>query len=124
MRLFYILIILSLSLNSQSTVESIDYDEYLKISKTIDFLIVDVRTPEEYQISRIKNSININFYDKNFINVFKNLDFDKHILIYCRSGRRSLEAVKILSDEGFRKLYDLKGGVLALDKSIVDFDSL
>lgn len=124
MRLFYILIILSLSLNSQSSVESIDYDEYLKISKTIDFLIVDVRTPEEYQISRIKNSININFYDKNFINVFKNLDFDKHILIYCRSGRRSLEAVKILSDEGFRKLYDLKGGVLALDKSIVDFDSL
>ena len=124
MRLFYILIILSLSLNSQSSVESIDYDEYLKISKTIDFLIVDVRTPQEYQISRIKNSININFYDKNFINVFKNLDFDKHILIYCRSGRRSLEAVKILSDEGFRKLYDLKGGVLALDKSIVDFDSL
>ena len=124
MRLFYVLIILSLSLNSQSSVESIDYDEYLKISKTTDFLIVDVRTPEEYQISRIKNSININFYDKNFINVFKNLDFDKHILIYCRSGRRSLEAVKILSDEGFRKLYDLKGGVLALDKSIVDFDSL
>ena len=124
MRLFYVLIILSLSLNSQSSVESINYDEYLKISKTIDFLIVDVRTPEEYQISRIKNSININFYDKNFINVFKNLDFDKHILIYCRSGRRSLEAVKILSDEGFRKLYDLKGGVLALDKSIVDFDSL
>ena len=124
MRLFYIMIIFSLSLNSQSSVESIDYDEYLKISKTIDFLIVDVRTPEEYQISRIKNSININFYDKNFINVFKNLDFDKHILIYCRSGRRSLEAVKILSDEGFRKLYDLKGGVLALDKLIVDFDSL
>ena len=124
MRLFYIMIILSLSLNSQSSVESINYDEYLKISKTIDFLIVDVRTPEEYQISRIKNSININFYDKNFINVFKNLDFDKHILIYCRSGRRSLESVKILSDEGFRKLYDLKGGVLALDKSIVDFDSL
>ena len=124
MRLFYIMIIFSLSLNSQSSVESIDYDEYLKISKTIDFLIVDVRTPEEYQISRIKNSININFYDKNFINVFKNLDFDKHILIYCRSGRRSLEAVKILSDEGFRKLYDLKGGVLALDKSVVDFDSL
>ena len=124
MRLFYIMIIFSLSLNSQSSVESINYDEYLKISKTIDFLIVDVRTPEEYQISRIKNSININFYDKNFINVFKNLDFDKHILIYCRSGRRSLEAVKILSDEGFRKLYDLKGGVLALDKSIVDFDSL
>ena len=85
MRLFYILIILSLSLNSQTIIESIDYDEYLKISKTTDFLIVDVRTPEEYQISRIKNSININFYDKNFINVFKNLDFDKHILIYCRS---------------------------------------
>ena len=46
------------------------------------------------------------------------------VLIYCRSGRRSLEAVKILNDEGFSKLYDLKGGILALDKLNIDFGSL
>ena len=124
MRLIYFIIIISLSLNSQNEIKSIDFDEYLTLSKFKDFLIVDVRTPEEHQISRIKNSININFYDEKFIDLFKKIDYDKHVLIYCRSGRRSLEAVKILNDEGFGKLYDLNGGILALDKLSIDFGSL
>lgn len=124
MRLIYFIIIISLSLHSQNEIKSIDFDEYSSLSKSIDFLIVDVRTPEEYKISRINNSININFYDEKFINMFKKIDYDKHVLIYCRSGRRSLEAVKILSDEGFGKIYDLKGGILALDKLNIDFSSL
>ena len=124
MRLIYFIIIISLSLNSQNEIKSIDFDEYLTLSKSKDFLIVDVRTPEEHQISRIKNSININFYDEKFIELFKKIDYDKHVLIYCRSGRRSLEAVKILNDEGFGKLYDLNGGILALDKLSIDFGSL
>tara|TARA_Y100001968_G_scaffold317169_1_gene345855 strand:- start:465 stop:845 length:381 start_codon:yes stop_codon:yes gene_type:complete len=124
MRLIYFIIIISLSLHSQNEIKSIDFDEYSSLSKSIDFLIVDVRTPEEYKISRINNSININFYDEKFINMFKKIDYDKHVLIYCRSGRRSLEAVKILTDEGFGKIYDLKGGILALDKLNIDFSSL
>jgi len=124
MRLIYFIIIISLSLNSQNEIKSIDFDEYLTLSKSKDFLIVDVRTPEEHQISRIKNSININFYDEKFIELFKKIDYDKHVLIYCRSGRRSLESVKILNDEGFSKLYDLNGGILALDKLSIDFGSL
>ncbi len=123
MRLIYFIIIISLSLHSQNEIKSIDFDEYSSLSKSKDFLIVDVRTPEENKISRIKNSININFYDEKFINRFKKIDYDKHVLIYCRSGRRSLEAVKILTDEGFSNLYDLKGGILALDKLNIDFGS-
>ena len=124
MRLIYFIIIISLSLHSQNEIKSIDFDEYSSLSKFKDFLIVDVRTPEEHKISRINNSININFYDEKFINSFKKIDYDKHVLIYCRSGRRSLEAVKILTDEGFSKLYDLKGGILPLDKLNIDFGSL
>ena len=124
MRLIYFIIIISLSLHSQNEIKSIDFDEYSSLSQSKDFLIVDVRTPEEHKINRIKNSININFYDEKFINMFKKIDYDKHVLIYCRSGRRSLEAVKILTDEGFSKLYDLKGGILALDKLNIDFGSL
>ena len=124
MRLIYFIIIISLSLHSQNEIKSIDFDEYSSLSKSKDFLIVDVRTPEEHKISRINNSININFYDEKFINRFKKIDYDKHVLIYCRSGRRSLEAVKILTDEGFSKLYDLRGGILSLDKLNIDFGSL
>ena len=124
MRLIYFIIIISLSLHSQNEIKSIDFDEFSFLSKSKDFLIVDVRTPEEHKISRINNSININFYDEKFINMFKKIDYDKHVLIYCRSGRRSLEAVKILTDEGFSKLYDLRGGILSLDKLNIDFGSL
>ena len=124
MRLIYFIIIISLSLHSQDEIKSINFDEYSSLSKSKDFLIIDVRTPEEYKINRIKNSININFYDEKFIDMFKNINDAKHVLIYCRSGRRSLEAVEILTDKGFSKLYNLKGGILALDKLSIDFNPL
>jgi rhodanese-related sulfurtransferase len=124
MRLLFVLLLSSLSLHSQKTIESISYADYLNIDNSNDFIVIDVRTPEEHNIKRIKNSININFYDEKFIDFFKNYDKDENILIYCRSGRRSLEAVKNLSKKGFKNIYDLKGGILALDKSLVNFDSL
>ena len=123
MRLLFVLLLTSLSLHSQNTIESISYADYLNIDNSNDFIIIDVRTPEEHKIKRIKNSININFYDEKFIDLFKIYDKDENILIYCRSGRRSLEAVKNLSKKGFKNIYDLKGGILALDKSLLDFDS-
>ena len=124
MRFLFVFLLTSLSLHSQNTIESISYADYLNIDNSNDFIIIDVRTPEEHKIKRIKNSININFYDEKFIDLFKIYDKDENILIYCRSGRRSLEAVKNLSKKGFKNIYDLKGGILALDKSLVDFDSL
>ena len=124
MRFLFVFLITSLSLHSQNTIESISYADYLNIDNSNDFIIIDVRTPEEHKIKRIKNSININFYDEKFIDLFKIYHKDENILIYCRSGRRSLEAVKNLSKKGFKNIYDLKGGILALDKSLVDFDSL
>ena len=124
MRLLFVLLLTSLSLHSQETIESISYADYLNIDNSNDFIVIDVRTPEEHKIKRIKNSININFYDEKFIDLFKIYDKDENILIYCRSGRRSLEAVKNLSKKGFKNIYDLKGGILALDKSLVDFDPL
>jgi rhodanese-related sulfurtransferase len=124
MRLLFVLLLSSLSLHSQNTIESISYADYLNIDNSNDFIVIDVRTPEEHNIKRIKNSININFYDEKFIDFFKIYDKDENILIYCRSGRRSLEAVKNLSKKGFKNIYDLKGGILALDKSLVNFDSL
>ena len=124
MRLLFVLLLSSLSLHSQNTIESISYADYLNIDNSNDFIVIDVRTPEEHNIKRIKNSININFYDEKFIDFFKIYDKDENILIYCRSGRRSLEAVKNLSKKGFKNIYDLKGGILALDKSLINFDSL
>ena len=51
-------------------------------------------------------------------------DNEDNILLYCRSGRRSLIGAEILVKNGYKKIYDLKGGVISIDKSILDFNPL
>jgi sulfur-carrier protein adenylyltransferase/sulfurtransferase len=41
------------------------------------------------------------------------LDTSQEIVIYCRSGRRSAEAADFLQKAGYRKVFNLKGGILA-----------
>ncbi len=75
-----------------------------KIVEENNYVIVDVRTKEEYDTGHIKDSINIPVDDiESRIN---ELDKNKTILVYCRSGRRSTTAYNILKDKGY-KSYNL-----------------
>ena len=74
-----------------------------KILEKNNYIIVDVRTSEEYYQARLKDSINIP-YDQ--INDKIDLDKDKTILVYCQSGNRSKIAYEKLEDLGY-KVYDL-----------------
>ncbi len=67
------------------------------------YVIIDVRTKEEYEISHIKGAINIP-YDEISENI--NLDNHKTILVYCQSGRRSQIAWDSLNKLGYTT-YDL-----------------
>ena len=91
-------------------------NDFLKMSKSQ--LVVDVRTPEEYNEGNIENAININFYDDNFLDQFANYNKEIPIFVYCRSGGRSGKASKKLSELGFKKVYDLEGGYLNWTKSM------
>ncbi len=83
-----------------------------------DIQLIDVRTPEEHAEGHIENSLNINFYDDNFIkDMSSKLDKSKPIYIYCRSGGRSGKAAKKLEAEGFTKVYDLEGGFINWTKN-------
>lgn len=72
------------------------------ISKN-NYIIVDVRTKEEYDVSHVKGSINIP-YDQ--IDENTNLDKSKTIIVYCRSGNRSSKAYDTLKSLGY-DVYDL-----------------
>lgn len=74
--------------------------------------LIDVRTPEEFKAGHIENAINIDFFSEQFNMDFEKLDKDKPVYIYCKSGNRSGQAAKKLSDMGFEMIYDLKGGFL------------
>lgn len=75
-------------------------------------VIIDVRTPEEFADGHIANSINIDFYESDFKKKAGLLDISKTYVIYCRSGRRSASAEKILKDMGFKNLYNVKEGII------------
>ncbi|MGJ8732684.1 MAG: rhodanese-like domain-containing protein [Cellulophaga sp.] len=74
--------------------------------------LIDVRTPNEYKNGHIKNAINIDFFSRDFMSNFDNLNRDEAVYIYCRSGSRSRKSANKLASVGFTKIYDLKGGIL------------
>jgi rhodanese-related sulfurtransferase len=94
---------------------------YEMMQKEKDVIILDVRTPQEYQEGYISNAINIPVQilgqqlDK--LNNFK----DKKILVYCRSGHRSAIASQILDKAGFKNVYNLKGGLFEWKASGLPF---
>ena len=78
-----------------------------------DFVILDIRTPEEFNAGRIAGSINIDFYEANFASELDKLDKDKTYFVYCNSGNRSGTAMGTMRDLGFVDVYDLDGGIQA-----------
>ena len=84
-----------------------------------DFVIIDVRTPEEFADGHIENAINIDFRSDNFKSEIETLERDKTYLIYCRSGNRSRGALEIMIDLGFMEVYHLSTGILGwLDEGL------
>jgi rhodanese-related sulfurtransferase len=76
-----------------------------------DFVILDIRTPGEYQYGHIKNSIMIDFYSKAFAEEINRLDKGKTYLIYCRSGNRSTRSMELFQKLKFQKIYHLSSGI-------------
>jgi rhodanese-related sulfurtransferase len=72
-----------------------------------DFVLLDVRTPEEYNDSHIANAINLDFYDEKFQQELELLDRDKTYLVYCRSGSRSSQTFSRMQELEFRNVYHM-----------------
>lgn len=89
------------------TVNPQEFQNYITQKNTI---LIDVRTPEEVSEGKIENATNINLYDPDFENKISKLDKSKTVLVYCRSGHRSMEAAKIMTKKGY-KVINLNGGI-------------
>ncbi|MDY6958365.1 MAG: rhodanese-like domain-containing protein [Halobacteriota archaeon] len=77
-----------------------------------DFVILDVRTSEEFSGGHIEGAIIIDFNSENFEDEIGKLDRNITYLIYCRTARRSSLALDIMEDLGFTDVYNLKGGIV------------
>ena len=75
--------------------------------------VLDVRNPEEYATGHIAGAVNVNWEGADFAAQVKQLDPATPVLVYCHSGNRSGQAVQVMEQEGFQRIFDLGGGVLA-----------
>ncbi len=82
-----------------------------EISKP-DVILLDVRTKEEYDAGHLINSINLDYHGENFATQLDSLDKSKQYEVYCRSGKRSGESVKLMQEKGFKNVHHLEGGIL------------
>lgn len=81
-----------------------------KLDAKEDIFVLDVREPHEYQIC----NLNAHLIPLGQLPArVGELDPDKHIVVHCRSGKRSADAVDFLRKQGFEKVQNLAGGILA-----------
>lgn len=73
-------------------------------------ILVDVRTPEEYHAGHLDNALNINWFDEDFVDQFKDIEKEKTIYVYCKVGGRSAKAQEKLQALGYKKVINLEGG--------------
>ncbi len=84
-----------------------------KIDKGEDFILLDVREPQEYNFSRIKEKEAMLVPLMQLPAVMDKLPKDKPIYVLCRSGNRSLQATLWLRQKGFENVKNIEGGILA-----------
>ena len=98
------------SVKTETPFVSLSADDFEKIIAHSNIHLVDVRSNDEYIAGHIKGSLNIDLKGGIFVeSANKLLPKEDTIAVYCRSGRRSKEAAKILAEEGF-KVVELNGG--------------
>jgi rhodanese-related sulfurtransferase/rubrerythrin len=100
--------------NAGKKIETMNVDqakEWFIGNKGSEFIILDVRQPEEYRSGHLPGAVFIPLPD--LINKVGGLDHAKPIIAYCRSGNRSRAAAAFLLIYGFSKVYSMDGGITA-----------
>lgn len=85
----------------------------LQADPPADLVILDVRTPEEFDEAHLEGATLIDFYDDDFRDQITDLDRDAPYLLYCRSGNRSGQTATIMEELGFTNVADVDGGINA-----------
>ena len=98
------------TLSKETNLSATEFDA--KIKELSSAPIVDVRTPEEFAKGHLQNAKNINWNGDDFEKQIATLDKTKPVFVYCLSGGRSSAAASQMRGEGFREVYELKGGIM------------
>ncbi len=104
-------IIMSGACQQKQNGKTITADSLQVVLKTEKVVVLDVRTPEEFAEGHLEGAVNIDYRNQNFSSRVDSLDKTQKYEVYCRSGHRSGESVKIMTEKGY-DAYSLTGGIL------------
>lgn len=89
--------------------------EWMQAAQSPGTVIIDVRTPEEFNAGHVQGALNIPVESADFAQQVATLDPGTTYAVYCRSGNRSAVAVAEMGGMGYMHLYDLEGGFADLE---------
>ena len=93
-------------------VQTLQQEDFQKVLKQENAIVVDVRTPGEVSEGIIKGAtVFADIKGNNFEQEIGKLDKSKTYIVYCRSGARSQSAATYMVENGFKKVYNLSGGI-------------
>ncbi len=101
----------------ESRINSVAVGEFGAVMKQKDVVLLDVRTVKEYADGHIAGALNVVWLDKTFKEDFEKQKIKKNktVAVYCRSGKRSMAAAKVLAGMGYQ-VVNLTGGIMAWQK--------
>lgn len=92
-------------------VQVVNTETFKEMLASGDKLLIDVRTPKEYEEGHVEGAINIDFFDQeNFLEAYADFDRSQPVYLYCKSGNRSAKTAAKLVEMGFENIIDLDGG--------------
>ncbi|MEO1435691.1 MAG: molybdopterin-synthase adenylyltransferase MoeB [Bacteroidota bacterium] len=101
----------------EGSVKEVSVEELKNLQEqSADFQLIDVREAYEYEIVNLNGEL---IPLGTVLDNAERIATDKQVIVHCRSGKRSADAIKALQEKyGFDNLYNLKGGVLAYAKEV------
>ena len=122
MRLLLIFLFLTISCNFLTQEINFISSSDLNELEEAEYILIDVRTTDEYQSGFIQNAINIDYYSEMFNSDILSFEKDSKIILYCRTNNRSAKSANLLLDNGYRDINVIEGGITSWVKSGNDIE--
>jgi rhodanese-related sulfurtransferase len=111
--LIFLLFSISLCAQQKGAPQDLEVQQFASAIQKAPGTILDVRTPDEVARGIIEGALVIDFYDEDFKKQLKKLDRTKPVYVYCASGGRSADAAEMLTEMGYKQVFNLAGGIKA-----------
>jgi UPF0176 protein len=103
----------------------IEPEKWNEIVKAKETFLIDARKPFEHKVGTFKNAVNPNVsYFRDFPNYLKKIKKNQPVAMFCTGGIRCEKASVFLRNKGFKKVYQLKGGIINYLEKIKKVKSL